>query len=59
MSHEGEFRYRMSEAKRRVRSGTRTGTIYSKKARHRIISTWLLIAGFVVATIAVYVYSLS
>ena len=59
MSHEAEFRYRMSEAKRRVRNGTRTGSGNSEKARDRMASSLLLISGFVAAGIALYLYSLS
>ena len=54
-----EYKYRMSEAKRRVRNGIRAGTGNSKNARRRLTLTWVLIAGYIAVAIAVYVYSLS
>ena len=59
MSQEAAFRFRMSEAKLRMRSGTRTGAANRQRARRRLISTWLMISLFVVAAIAVYAYSLT
>ena len=59
MSQYGEYRYRMSEAKRRVRSGIRAGARDSRRARNRLTGAWVAIACFVIAAIAAYLYSLT
>lgn len=51
--NDGEYRYRMSEAKRRVRNGIRAGATYPRKTRRKMISTWLLIAGIIVVMLVV------
>lgn len=59
MNQDSQYQYRMTEAKLRMRRGSRRLTGSSKRAKKRLIWSLILIFGYVLAAIALYAYSLT